>query len=122
MLALIAIIAIQRAIQKILVSVFLSREFKHDETNQAWWSGKWGGRGLGAHAMSQPFREWIVKTVELQFWTGDILLGHVLQLILTPVLLIPFADRIHATSECRFLYDREPELTRIAYIVLCSCL
>lgn len=103
MLGLIAIIAIQRAVQKILISVFLSREFKHDETNQAWWSGKWGGRGLGAHAMSQPFREWIVKTVELQLWTGDMILGHFLQLILTPVLLIPFADRLHATSECHLL-------------------
>jgi 1,3-beta-glucan synthase len=105
-LGLIAIIAIQRAVQKILISVFLSREFKNDETNQAWWSGKWGGRGLGAHAMSQPFREWIVKTIELQLWTGDMILGHFLQLILTPVLLIPFADRLHATSKCHLLCSR----------------
>ncbi|KAG8702002.1 1,3-beta-D-glucan synthase, partial [Ceratobasidium sp. 394] len=37
-LGLIAIIAIQRAIHKILISVFISREFKHDETNRAWWT------------------------------------------------------------------------------------
>lgn len=102
-LGLIAIIAIQRMIQKFLVAVCLTREFKHDETNQAWWSGRWSGRGLGNNAMSQPFREWIVKIVELQMWTGDIVLGHFLQLIITPVLLIPFADRIHSTSKFSLL-------------------
>ena len=97
MLGLIAIIAIPRAVQKILISIFLSREFKHDETNQAWWSGKWGGRGLSTYAMSQPFREWIVKTIELQLWAGDMILGHFLQLILTRV-ADTFADRLHAMS------------------------
>ena len=49
-LGLIAIIFIQRALHKVLISVFLSREFKHDETNRAWWTGKWYGRGLGPPA------------------------------------------------------------------------
>ncbi|KAK7029480.1 1,3-beta-D-glucan synthase [Paramarasmius palmivorus] len=35
----IAVVAIQRAIHKVLIAVFL-REFKHDETNRAWWSGR----------------------------------------------------------------------------------
>jgi 1,3-beta-glucan synthase len=69
-LGLIAIIAIQRAVQKILIGFFITREFKHDETNQAWWSGKWSGRGLGNHAMSQPAREYIVKIVEMRLLTG----------------------------------------------------
>ncbi|KAJ7326227.1 hypothetical protein DFH08DRAFT_940941 [Mycena albidolilacea] len=34
-LGLITVIAIQRAIHKVMVSVFLTREFKHDETNRA---------------------------------------------------------------------------------------
>ncbi|KAF8515805.1 putative 1,3-beta-D-glucan synthase subunit [Hysterangium stoloniferum] len=96
-LGLIAVIFIQRALYKILISVFLSREFKHDETNRAWWTGKWHGRGLGTHVMSQPAREFIVKIVELGLWSSDFLLGHVLLFMLTPPLLVPYADRLHAT-------------------------
>ncbi|KIK07095.1 glycosyltransferase family 48 protein [Laccaria amethystina LaAM-08-1] len=95
-LGLIAVIAIQRAIHKILIAVFLSREFKHDETNRAWWTGRWYGRGLGAHAMSQPAREFIVKIIELSLWSSDLLLGHMLLFMLTPPILIPYFDRFHA--------------------------
>ncbi|KAH7889706.1 glycosyltransferase family 48 protein [Phlebopus sp. FC_14] len=96
-LGVIAIIAIQRAVQKILIAVFLSREFKHDETNRAWWSGKWYGRGLGASAMSQPAREFIVKIVEMSLWSSDFLLGHILLIILTVPVLVPFIDKLHST-------------------------
>ncbi|KDQ20392.1 glycosyltransferase family 48 protein [Botryobasidium botryosum FD-172 SS1] len=96
-LGLIAVIAIQRAVNKVLISVFLSREFKHDETNLAWWTGKWTGRGLGHHVMSQPAREFVVKIVEMCLWSGDVLLGHILLFILTPPILIPYADRLHST-------------------------
>ncbi|KAH9951333.1 1,3-beta-glucan synthase [Amylocystis lapponica] len=96
-LGVISIIGIQRAIQKILIAVFLSREFKHDETNRAWWSGKWYGRGLGNSALSQPARELVVKIVEMSLWTSDFLLGHLLLIVLTPPTLIPFIDRAHST-------------------------
>lgn len=100
-LGLIAVIYIQRAIHKVLISVFLSREFKHDETNRAWWTGKWYGRGLGAHAMSQPAREFIVKIIELSLWSSDFLTGHFLLLILTPPVLLPYIDRAHSTMLCK---------------------
>ena len=64
-LGMIAVIFIERAIHKILISCFLSCESKHDKANRAWWTGKWYGRGLGAHALSQPAREYVVKIVEL---------------------------------------------------------
>jgi len=96
-LGLVAVIAIQRAIHKILISVFLSREFKHDETNRAWWTGRWYGRGLGAHVMSQPAREFVVKIIELSLWSSDLLIGHILLFMLTPPILIPYFDRFHAT-------------------------
>ncbi|KIY70916.1 glycosyltransferase family 48 protein [Cylindrobasidium torrendii FP15055 ss-10] len=96
-LGIICIIAIQRAIQKILISVFLTREFKHDETNRAWWTGKWYGRGLGTSAMSQPAREFIVKVVEMSLWSSDFILGHLLLMILTPFLMIPFMNTVHST-------------------------
>ncbi|KAJ7216464.1 1,3-beta-glucan synthase [Mycena pura] len=96
-LGLITIIAIQRAVHKIIISVFLSREFKHDETNRAWWTGRWYGRGLGSHVMSQPAREFVVKIMELSLWSSDLILGHILLLMLTPPVLIPYFDRFHAT-------------------------
>lgn len=99
-LGVIAIIAIQRAIQKILIAAFLTREFKHDETNRAWWTGKWYGRGFGTSAMSQPAREFIVKIVEMSLWTSDFLLAHILLIILTPPILIPFANSLHSTMLC----------------------
>ncbi|KAK1232215.1 1,3-beta-D-glucan synthase [Marasmius sp. AFHP31] len=96
-LGVICIVAIQRAIHKILISVFLTREYKHDETNRAWWTGKWYGRGLGNSAMSQPAREFIVKIVEMSLWSSDFILAHILLIILTPPILIPFFNRIHST-------------------------
>ncbi|KAF9069635.1 1,3-beta-glucan synthase [Rhodocollybia butyracea] len=96
-LGVICIIAVQRAIQKILIAVFLTREYKHDETNRAWWTGKWYGRGLGNSAMSQPAREFIVKIVEMSLWSSDFLLGHLLLIVLTPPVLIPFVNQLHST-------------------------
>jgi len=96
-LGLIAVVFIRRAIHKVLIAVFLSREFKHDETNRAWWSGRWYGRGLGTHAMSQPAREFVVKVIELSLWSSDLILGHMLLFMLTPPILIPYFDRLHAT-------------------------
>ncbi|PBK76155.1 1,3-beta-glucan synthase [Armillaria solidipes] len=96
-LGLITVISIQRAVHKILISVFLSREFKHDETNRAWWTGRWYGRGLGAHVMSQPAREFIVKIIELSLWSSDLIIGHILLFMLTPPILVPYFDRFHAT-------------------------
>ncbi|EJF65840.1 1,3-beta-glucan synthase [Dichomitus squalens] len=95
-LGVIAIIAIQRAIQKILISVFLSRELKHEETNKAWWSGQWYGRGLGSSAFSQPAREYVVKIVEMSLWTSDFLLAHLLLIVMTPPMFIPFVDKLHS--------------------------
>ena len=88
---------------KVLIAVFLSREFKHDETNRAWWSGRWYGRGLGTHAMSQPAREFVVKIIELSLWSSDLIIGHILLFMLTPPTLIPYFDRFHATILCKFV-------------------
>jgi 1,3-beta-glucan synthase len=93
-LGVVAIISIQRAIQKILIAVFLTRGFKHDETNRAWWTGKWYGRGLGNSAMSQPAQEFIVKVVEMSLWSSDFLLGHILLIIF---------DSFDSYSICEFL-------------------
>jgi 1,3-beta-glucan synthase len=96
-LGIIATMAVQRCIFKILIAVFLSREFKHDETNRAWWTGVWFNRGLGAHALSQPAREFVVKTIEMGLYSADFIACHILLLFLTIPTLIPYFDRIHAT-------------------------
>ncbi|KZP21310.1 glycosyltransferase family 48 protein [Athelia psychrophila] len=96
-LGLITVIAVQRAVHKFLIAVVLTREFKHDETNRAWWTGRWYGRGLGNHAMSQPAREYIVKIIELSLWSSDLLLGHFLLFMMAPIVCIPYIDRLHAT-------------------------
>jgi 1,3-beta-glucan synthase len=96
-LGLIAVIAIQRAVHKVLIGVFLSRELKHDETNRAWWTGRWYGRGFGAAALSQSAREFLVKIIELSLWSSDFLIGHFLLLVMTPLVLVPYIDRLHST-------------------------
>jgi len=96
-LGMIAVISVQRCIFKILIAVFLSREFKHDETNRAWWTGVWFNRGLGSHALSQPAREFVVKTIEMGLYSADFIACHILLLFLTIPTIIPYFDRLHAT-------------------------
>lgn len=52
--------------------------------------------------MSQPAREFIVKIVEMSLWSSDFLLGHILLVILTPPVLIPFIDKLHSTMLCKW--------------------
>lgn len=86
---------------KTFIPIFLSREFKHGEqTNHAWWLGKWYGHGLGNSAMSQLVREFNMKIVEMSLWSLDFLLAHVLLIIMTIPIFIPFTNRLHSTMFC----------------------
>jgi 1,3-beta-glucan synthase len=93
-------VAIQHAIQKVVISVFLSREHKHDESNRAWWTGKWYGHAFDTPVLSQ-LREFIVKITELSLWSSDFVIGHFLMFMLAPVMLIPFVDRLHSILLCQ---------------------
>lgn len=97
-LGILAMIAIQRAIFKILIALVISRELKHDETNRAWWTGRWYGRGLGGHAFSQPAREYIVKIIEMSLFSADFITAHLLLFALSIPLLVPYVDRFHSTA------------------------
>ncbi|KAF3911614.1 hypothetical protein AA313_de0200895 [Arthrobotrys entomopaga] len=94
MLGLVAVTAIQRFIYKLLITFTLTREFRTDASNIAFWSGKW--YGLGLHAISQPARELLCKTTEMGFFATDCILGHFLLFLQFPILMIPFADRFHS--------------------------
>lgn len=96
-LGIIAAISVQRFVFKVLITVFLTREFKHDETNRAWWTGKWHGRGLGFHAISQPLREYVCKIIEMSMFACDFIMGHTILFILFPICLVPWIDRWHST-------------------------
>jgi 1,3-beta-glucan synthase len=45
-LGLVAMVSIQRFILNVIVVFCLTREFKHDESNRGWWTGRWYGRGV----------------------------------------------------------------------------
>ncbi|CAD6891025.1 unnamed protein product [Tilletia controversa] len=96
-LAIIAVIAIQRCIFKILIALVISRELKHDETNRAWWTGRWYGRGLGGHAFSQPAREFVVKIIEMSLFAADFMSCHILLFVLAVPMAIPYVDKVHST-------------------------
>ncbi|KAI5301435.1 1,3-beta-D-glucan synthase, partial [Ascosphaera pollenicola] len=91
---MIAATAIQRFIYKLIISLALTREFKSDQSNIAWWTGKW--YSMGWHTMSQPGREFLCKTTELGFFATDFILGHFLLFFMLPPLCIPFVDKGHS--------------------------
>ena len=47
LLGVITMIYVQRLLFKFLTLCFLTREFKNDKANTAFWTGKWYGSGLG---------------------------------------------------------------------------
>ncbi|CAO2656086.1 Nn.00g048890.m01.CDS01 [Neocucurbitaria sp. VM-36] len=91
---MIAVVAIQRFFFKLIISLALTREFKADTANIAWWTGKW--YTMGWHTISQPGREFLCKITELGMFAADFILGHVLLFFMLPILLIPYADKFHS--------------------------
>lgn len=96
LLGMIAAMSVQRLIFKILTVTCLTREFKHDHANRAWWSGKWYGSGMGWEAFTQPSREFVCKVVELSMFAGDFILGHLLLFVMSPAVCFPFIDKWHS--------------------------
>jgi len=91
---MIAATAIQRFIFKLIIALALTREFKTDTSNIAFWTGKW--YSMGWHSMSQPAREYLCKITELGMFAGDFVLGHLLLFVMLPVIAIPHVDKAHS--------------------------
>jgi 1,3-beta-glucan synthase len=91
---MIAVIAIQRFVYKLIVSLALTREFRADTSNIAWWTGKW--YALGWHTLSQPGREFLCKITEMGFFSADFVLGHILLFIMLPAICVPYIDKFHS--------------------------
>ncbi len=94
LLGMIAVVALQRFIFKLIIALALTREFKSDSANIAWWTGKW--YAMGWHSVSQPGREFLCKITELGMFAADFILGHFLLFIMLPVLAIPYIDKFHS--------------------------
>jgi 1,3-beta-glucan synthase len=94
LLGMIAVVALQRFVFKLIISLALTREFKADTSNIAWWTGKW--YALGWHTISQPGREFLCKITELGMFAADFILGHVILFMMLPVVLIPYVDKFHS--------------------------
>jgi 1,3-beta-glucan synthase len=89
-------IYVQRLIFKCMTLFLLTREFKNDHSNVAFWTGKWYGSGLGIAAWTQPSREFCAKIIELSHFSGDFVLGHILLFLQFPLVCIPYVDRWHS--------------------------
>ncbi|KAK3376613.1 glycosyltransferase family 48 protein [Lasiosphaeria ovina] len=94
LLGMIVVVALQRFFFKIIVSLALTREFKTDQSNIAFWTGKW--YSMGWHSVSQPAREYLCKITELGMFAADFVLGHIILFLMLPVILIPKVDRLHS--------------------------
>ncbi|KAI9804145.1 MAG: hypothetical protein M1825_001547 [Sarcosagium campestre] len=91
---MIAVVAIQRFVFKLIISLALTRELRQDYSNIAWWTGKW--YSLGWQSLSQPGREFLCKITELGMFAADFVLGHILMFVMLPVILIPYVDKFHS--------------------------
>ncbi|CAN3377239.1 hypothetical protein DIURU_003510 [Diutina rugosa] len=87
----------QRFIFKILTVLCLTREFKNDKANTAFWTGKWYNTGMGYMAFTQPSREFVAKIIEMSEFAGDFVLAHLILFVQLPILCIPLIDRWHST-------------------------
>ncbi|AMD21839.1 HFL017Cp [Eremothecium sinecaudum] len=96
LIGLVTMIQLERVILQVLTLSFLTREFKNDHANSAFWSGKWYKTGLGYMAWTQPAREFVVKTIEMSEFAADFTLGHILLLLQFPILCIPSIDKFHS--------------------------
>ncbi|KAF2500178.1 beta-1,3-glucan synthase-like protein [Lophium mytilinum] len=94
LIGMVAVVAIQRFFFKLIIALALTREFKADNSNIAWWTGKW--YSMGWHSISQPGREFLCKITELGMFAADFILGHIILFIMLPALLVPYVDKFHS--------------------------
>lgn len=90
-------IYIQRMLFKFMTLLFLTREFKNDKANTAFWTGKWYNTGMGYMAFTQPAREFCAKIIEMSEFSGDFVLAHIILFCHLPILCFPLVDRFHST-------------------------
>ena len=86
----------QRLIFQLMTVFLLTREFKNDHANSAFWTGKWYVKSLGYMAWTQPWREVVVKIIESSEFAADFVLGHIILICHLPFICIPQIDKLHS--------------------------
>ena len=84
---------LQRLLFQLMTVFLVSREYKNDRANTAFWSGGWGNMESG---FSQAVREYMIKIIELSEFSADFILGHFILFCHLPILLIPYIDTLHS--------------------------
>lgn len=87
---------IQELFFKLVTILILNKEIKDEKSNRAWWTGSWLNSGLGWHIMTQPFREFVCKIIEMSYFAMDFLISHFILLCQVPILFIPYIDTMHS--------------------------
>lgn len=98
LLLLITVINMHIFLFKIITITLLTKEYKNNKSNLAWWSGHWYNTGIGWAIILQPLREYLVKILESSFFAGDFFLTHFLLYLQTPFVLIPYFDYWHSIT------------------------
>ena len=93
LIGVVTCIQCQRFVYQVMSVLLLTREYKNDHANTAFWTGSWGGAD---NAFQQCCREYLVKIMELSEFSADFILGHIILLTHFPLLLIPGIDRLHS--------------------------
>ena len=86
-------IQLQRLIFQCMTVFLLSREYKNDHSNAAFWNGQWSSTGS---AFTQACREYTAKIIEMSEFAADFVLGHVILICHAPILIIPGIDTLHS--------------------------
>lgn len=95
LMGIITIISLHKLLRGVVYTFIVTKELKHDRSNTAWYSGRWIGSNLGVLIITQPFRELIIKVIEMISFGYDFILCHGILLAVTPILLLPFIDKLH---------------------------
>lgn len=78
-----------------MVTIMLSREFRNEAADHAWWSGDWIKAGFRWRILSQPLREGVCKFIEMEHFVADLFVGHVIFYLQIPILVIPLSNTWH---------------------------
>lgn len=87
---------IQRFFLFFLGTFMVSREYRDDAVNWAWWLGQWFSARLLFWVFVQPFRELCCKTAEMLYFAADLVIGHLVFFIQLPIVFVPLANLWHS--------------------------
>ncbi|EEB06246.2 1,3-beta-glucan synthase subunit Bgs3 [Schizosaccharomyces japonicus yFS275] len=95
-LGCIVIMTIERFFFKVVTIFMLTRDQGDDNANLSWWNGDWFEQNSAHVSFVRVVREFVCKTTELNLFSTDFVLGHMILFSLIPLLLVPYIDVFHS--------------------------